>query len=211
MRLVARLLAGIGLHSVSVAGPMAVLAGRLWAADHVAEAEVGRSGTGLVFTLRNLLKGEPAGLPSGRGHLLPVEGAHGVGAGDRALVLLQGPRAVAVFPLDRRGRIAVPDEGTVAMADVERMLRQPPFDVRSCGAVTRRGEYLLCTEILHAGTRSQGRRGRLFRNGVEVRGERKGQVAESEGVRFVYLGEERPHLWSVSGWDLETNPRPPGK
>lgn len=70
--------------------------------------------------------------------------------------------------------------------------------------VLQAGDYLLRTRILHAGTRSEGRVGRLFRNGTEVPGRAPGEaidVATPTGsVRFTYLGEARPHLWSISGW-----------
>lgn len=66
------------------------------------------------------------------------------------------------------------------------------------------GEYLLRTRILHAGTRSEGRVGRLFRNGSEVPGRTPGEFIDaptpSGTVRFTYMGEARPHLWSTSGW-----------
>jgi hypothetical protein len=70
--------------------------------------------------------------------------------------------------------------------------------------VREAGDYQLRTRILHAGTRSEGRVGRLFRNGMEVTGRTPGEfidVTTVQGVlRFTYLGESRPHLWSVSGW-----------
>lgn len=71
--------------------------------------------------------------------------------------------------------------------------------------VTVAGEYELRVEVLHAGTRSEGRIGRLFRSGREVGGTHVGEAVtvESEGVTFVFRGDERPHLWSVSGWVLE--------
>lgn len=73
------------------------------------------------------------------------------------------------------------------------------------------GEYLLRTRVLHAGTRSEGRVGRLFRNGIEVHGRTPGEaidVATTAGpVRFTYMGEARPHLWSVSGWTDRAVPR----
>jgi hypothetical protein len=67
------------------------------------------------------------------------------------------------------------------------------------------GPYELCVEVVHAGTRSEGRIGRLFHGDREIRGVRPGDAVAvgPEGPRFVYLGEERPHLWSVSGWTLE--------
>jgi hypothetical protein len=99
----------------------------------------------------------------------------------------------------------------MTVSDVERMLRAPPFDTRECGRVTVRDEYVLCMEILHGGTRSEGRVGRLYRHGVEMKAARKGQRIDTEptggGLQFIFLGDERPHLWSVSGWDLESHPR----
>lgn len=66
------------------------------------------------------------------------------------------------------------------------------------------GPYLLRTRILQAGTRSEGRVGRLFLNGAEVPGRAPGEFIEiptpAGTVRFTYLGEARPWLWSVSGW-----------
>lgn len=70
--------------------------------------------------------------------------------------------------------------------------------------VREAGDYLLRTRILHAGTRSEGRIGRLFHRGIEVPGRRPGEFIDAAGtsgtVRFTYMGEARPHLWSVSGW-----------
>lgn len=80
-----------------------------------------------------------------------------------------------------------------------RPLRPPGGESHS----QRFGDYELRTEILHPGTRSEGRIGRLFRAGVEVRGEHVGQVIEADGARFVFQGDERPHLWSRSGWTAE--------
>ncbi len=70
--------------------------------------------------------------------------------------------------------------------------------------------YRLCTAVLHAGTRSEGRIGRLFLNGEEVTGHRVGSTVDvptaSGPVRFTYLGEQRPHLWSRSGWTVAMAP-----
>jgi len=73
------------------------------------------------------------------------------------------------------------------------------------------GDYLLRTRLLQAGTRSEGRIGRLFRHGIEVVGRTPGEtidVATPAGpVRFTYLGEARPRLWSTSGWTHQSGPR----
>ena len=70
--------------------------------------------------------------------------------------------------------------------------------------VREAGDYLLRTRILHAGTRSEGRIGRLYSGGIELPGRTPGEfidVMTPQGVvRFTYLGDARPHLWSVSGW-----------
>lgn len=70
--------------------------------------------------------------------------------------------------------------------------------------VIRAGDYLLRTRILHAGTRSEGRVGRLYRDGAEVQGRTLGEsivvVTPTGAVRFTYMGEARLHLWSISGW-----------
>jgi hypothetical protein len=77
--------------------------------------------------------------------------------------------------------------------------------------VRQAGDYQLRTRILHAGTRSEGRIGRLFRHGTEVLGRERGEfidVATPAGtVRFTYMGEARPHLWSLSGWTDRDVPR----
>lgn len=66
--------------------------------------------------------------------------------------------------------------------------------------------YELRIKVLHAGTRSEGQVGRLLLNGEEVTGHQVGTTidvpVEAGIVRFVYLGDERPHLWSHSGWDI---------
>ncbi len=96
-------------------------------------------------------------------------------------------RALAVLGLGLGVRVGAADAG----ADAREEVREA-------------GDYLLRTRILHAGTRSEGRVGRLFRGGVEVPGRMPGEfidVTTPEGVvRFTYMGEARPHLWSVSGW-----------
>ena len=70
--------------------------------------------------------------------------------------------------------------------------------------VRQAGDYLLRTRILHAGTRSEGRIGRLFRNSAEVPGRTPGEFIDvttpAGSVRFTYMGETRPRLWSLSGW-----------
>lgn len=69
--------------------------------------------------------------------------------------------------------------------------------------VVRAGDHTLYVEVLHAGTRSEGRIGRLFHDGVEVIGRSVGEVVDAGRVRFVFRGDERPHLWSVSGWTID--------
>jgi hypothetical protein len=86
--------------------------------------------------------------------------------------------------------------------------------------VTRVGAYELRVRLVHRGTRSQGRVGRLYRDGVELPGREVGEVVDAGTRRFVFLGSDRPHLWSVSGWaeeppppaagELRDPPRPPG-
>jgi hypothetical protein len=76
--------------------------------------------------------------------------------------------------------------------------------------VVRCGDHELRVRVLHAGTRSEGRVGRLFVSGVEVHGSSVGQTVVAacgdEDVVFEFLGHDRPHLWSVSGWTLRTGP-----
>lgn len=76
---------------------------------------------------------------------------------------------------------------------------------RSTTEETRVGPYVLRVEVLHAGTRSEGRVGRLFEGKREVRGARAGETISVDpgGRVLVFLGDERPHLWSVSGWTIE--------
>lgn len=70
------------------------------------------------------------------------------------------------------------------------------------------GGYELRVQVLHAGTRSEGRVGHLYRDGREVRGTRPGEtVVGPHGTVYEFLGDERPHLWSVSGW-MERAPEP---
>lgn len=77
---------------------------------------------------------------------------------------------------------------------------EPPH----CDESLRAGGYLLCTQVLHAGTRSEGRVGRLFLDGRELTGRKVGEVIDvrtpERSVRFTFLGAARPHLWSHSGW-----------
>lgn len=85
--------------------------------------------------------------------------------------------------------------------------------------VTRAGAYELRVRVVHRGTRSQGRIGRLYRDGAEVPGHEVGEVVDAGTHRFVFLGSDRPHLWSTSGWaeeppppaaaELRDPPRPP--
>ena len=69
---------------------------------------------------------------------------------------------------------------------------------------TKVGEFELRVEVLHAGTRSEGRVGRLFRGDHEVVGSHPGETitATPDGPTLVFLGDDRPHLWSTSGWTL---------
>lgn len=73
-----------------------------------------------------------------------------------------------------------------------------------CDETLQVGDYLLCTQVLHAGTRSEGRVGRLFLGDREVAGRAVGETIEvvtsERTVRFTFLGAQRPHLWSNSGW-----------
>lgn len=243
MKFIVRLLALIGLQSAAAtaqtpagmqpsAGAQPPFEYQLWAADHVVLATALRSGENVGYRLQKVLRGSAATLKFRDGQTLDVDDAmwrqlgRRAVSGDGVLLLLRGPRAAApahgaleLYILDSGLRFThAPDDAsvrkTLRMADVERMLGAPPFDTRGCGRMTIRGEYVLCTEVLHGGTRSEGRVGRLYRYGVEVKGEKRGQIIDTEpaggGIKFIYLGNERPHLWSVSGWDLESNPRQPG-
>lgn len=73
-----------------------------------------------------------------------------------------------------------------------------------CDERVEAGPYQLCIRVLQRGTRSEGRVGRLYRQGVEVPGRTVGETIEvntpTGPVRFVFLGDDRPHLWSRSGW-----------
>jgi hypothetical protein len=82
------------------------------------------------------------------------------------------------------------------MGFLRRLLRQEAEEV------VRAGAYELRTTVLHPGTRSEGRIGRLARDGVAVTGQPPGAVIEADGVRFTFQGDERPHLWSRSGWTV---------
>lgn len=62
-------------------------------------------------------------------------------------------------------------------------------------------------EVVHAGTRSEGRIGRLFRDGREVHGAPGDRIELTDGRVLTHLGSERPHLWSVSGWTVAPDPR----
>ncbi len=235
MKFIARMLALIGMNTAAIAAPAGAqppFEYQLWAADHVVLAVALRSGENVGYRLQKVLKGSAATLKFREGQTLDVDDAmwrqlgRRAVTGDSVLMMLRGPRAAApahnaleLYILDGSLRFthAADDASvrkTLTAAEVERVLRAPPFDTRGCGRMTLRGEYVLCTEVLHAGTRSEGRVGRLYRYGVELKGEKKGQIIDTEpaggGIKFIFLGNERPHLWSVSGWDLESNPRAPG-
>jgi len=122
--------------------------------------------------------------------------------GDGVLLILRGPKAtppargaLELYLLDSSLRFThAPDDAsarrTLTLAEVERLLRAPPFDTRGCGRVTLRGEFVLCTEILHGGTRSEGRIGRPYRYGIELKGGRTGQIIDTEpggGLKFIFL------------------------
>jgi hypothetical protein len=76
-----------------------------------------------------------------------------------------------------------------------------------CDEAVRAGDYLLCVRILHAGTRSEGRIGRLYRAGAPVPDIAVGgtlEVPVADGVvRFTFHGWPRPHAWSHSGWSAQ--------
>jgi hypothetical protein len=67
------------------------------------------------------------------------------------------------------------------------------------------GAYTLRVKVVHAGTRSEGRIGKLFRGDEEIRAAQVGDTIEVApgGPVLVFLGDERPHAWSVSGWALQ--------
>jgi len=234
MKLIARLLALIGMHTAGTAtaapaGAQPPFEYQLWSADHVVQAIVTHSGERVNYRLQSVLKGDAGRLKFREPQILDVDDSmwrllgRRAASGESVLLMLRGPRApspahtaMELYRFDHRLRFThAPDDVTVAktlaVSDVERLLRAPPFDMCNCGRITLRGDYLLCVDILHGGTRSEGRVGRLYRHGVEVKGERKGQIVDTEptggGLRFIFLGNERPHLWTVSGWDVESNPR----
>lgn len=75
----------------------------------------------------------------------------------------------------------------------------------------RAGAYELQVRTLHTGTRSEGRIGRLYCDGSEVHPSATGGRIEVDTptgtVVFVHVGDERPHLWSTSGWTVERDDR----
>ena len=85
-------------------------------------------------------------------------------------------RALAVLGIGAGTRVGIAD----AAADAREEVREA-------------GEYLLRTRVLRAGTRSEGRVGRMPGEFIDV-------TTPQGVVRFTYMGEARPHLWSVSGW-----------
>jgi hypothetical protein len=198
---------------------------QLWTANHVVIATALRSGENVGYRLQRVLKGNPATLKFREAQTLDVDDAmwrqlgRRAVTGDSVLLLLNGPRAMppahSALELDLLNAKlqfthAQEDAGvrkTLSITDVERMLREPPFDTRSCGRITLRGEYLLCTEVLHAGTRSEGSIGRLYRHGAEIKGEQKEQAVNVDptggSATFIFRGNERPYLWSVSGWQMD--------
>ena len=64
--------------------------------------------------------------------------------------------------------------------------------------------WALTVLVLRPGSRSQGYHGILTQNGTEVSGE-KGDVLETPLGVVVHEGsmDERPYLWSYSGWLLK--------
>lgn len=82
-----------------------------------------------------------------------------------------------------------------------RRLLRPPWR-RSRVDVTAFGRYELRVERVHERTRSEGRIGRLFLDGREVHGTPGDRIDLPDGRVVTHLGDDRPHLWSVSGWSL---------
>ncbi len=231
MKFMAPLLALIGMQTVvsaaqTPAGAQPPFEYQLWAADHVVLTVALRSSDRVSYRLERVLKGNAVTLNFREPQILDVDDTvwqrlgKRASSGERALLLLRKPDGAArthhvleLYLLGSGSRFthAANDASvkqSLTINEVERLLRMPPFDTRGCGRVTVQGEYVLCSEILHGGTRSEGRIGRLYRHGVAVPGTQKGQVIETEptggGLKFIYRGAERPHLWSVSGWDVET-------
>lgn len=62
------------------------------------------------------------------------------------------------------------------------------------------GDYELRVRVFHAGTRSEGRLGRLYHRGIEVEGRMVGEVIDAGARQFVFRGTERSHPWTTSGW-----------
>lgn len=90
-----------------------------------------------------------------------------------------------------------------ALSTFDAMFRWPRR--RAVVETTRVGRYELRVEVVHAGTRSEGRIGRLYFDGREIHGIRPGDtvVVDPGSPVFVYAGDDREHLWSVSGWTVE--------
>lgn len=162
---------------------------RLWDADTIALSTATAAG----WRVDRVLRGAPVDALGGAAP-----------AGTTALLLIcapsDGPAVVREALTVIRGQVG---EDRVPVAEITRLLCAPPFDIRACGRVTQHGDYVLCAEVLHAGTRSEGRRGALWHRGVEVPGREAGEVIDVGAARFVFRGRERPHLWSVSGWDVD--------
>jgi hypothetical protein len=76
---------------------------------------------------------------------------------------------------------------------------------RAVVETTRVGRYELRVEVLRVGTRSEGRIGRLYCDDHEIRGIRRGEtvVVDPGSPVFVFAGDDREHLWSVSGWTVQ--------
>ena len=107
-------------------------------------------------------------------------------------------RALAVLGLGADARVGAAEAAVDAREEVREEVREA-------------GDYVLRKRILHVGTRSEGRVGRLFRAGIEVPGRKRGEFIDVTTplgvVRFTYMGDARPHLWSVSGWTDRALPR----
>lgn len=65
--------------------------------------------------------------------------------------------------------------------------------------------YIFCKTILHQGTRSEGSIGRLMYNGKRFVGKTIGEeIYLNDGknsITLIWRGDERPYLWSHSGWE----------
>jgi hypothetical protein len=68
--------------------------------------------------------------------------------------------------------------------------------------VYEKGEWVLKIEYLHKGSRSEGQKGTLLKNGQAITDKQRGDTLETSLGKLKHYGVERKVRWALSGWNF---------